>query len=259
MCPERVVYRESVAKIIRALVCVEKTTSNGYAVPSYAETLLEVRNLTRRHPDGRRRLLDDVSLRVGGGERLAVVGPSGSGKTLLLRAMARLDPVDGGEVRFRGAPIRHDRVPRFRRQVIYLHQRPALPGETVAAVLQQPFSLAVHHGESFDPDRIVGLLGVLHRDDSFLAKRTADLSGGEIQLVALLRALQLDPTILLLDEPTAALDPRTTRAVEDLLVAWVEETSDIRAMVWVTHDADQAVRAAQQVLSMDQGKIVGDR
>lgn len=221
--------------------------------------LLEVRNLTRRHPDGRRWLLDDVSLGIRGGERLAVVGPSGSGKTLLLRAMARLDPVDGGEVRFRGDRIRHDGVPGFRRQAIYLHQRPALPGETVAAVLQQPFSLAAYRRQSFDSDRIVGLLESLHRDDSFLAKRTADLSGGEIQLVALLRALQLDPTILLLDEPTAALDPRTTRAVEELLVAWVEKTKEIRAMVWVTHDADQAARVAQQVLSMDRGKIIDDR
>ncbi len=226
---------------------------------AHAETLLEARNLTRRHPDGRRWLLDDVSLGIRGGERLAVVGPSGSGKTLLLRAMAWLDPVDGGEVRFRGARVRHDGVPGFRRQAIYLHQRPALPGETVAAALQQPFSLAVHRGESFDSGRIVDLLGVLHRDDSFLAKHTADLSGGEIQLVALLRALQLDPTILLLDEPTAALDKRTTRAVEDLLVAWVEETSDIRAMVWVTHDADQAARVAQRVVSMDRGKIVDGR
>jgi len=226
-------------------------------VSSRTETLLEVRHLTRHHPDGRRSLLDDVSLEIRGGERLAVVGPSGAGKTLLLRAMARLDPVDGGEVRFRGARIRHDGVPQFRRQVIYLHQRPALPGETVAAVLRQPFSLAVHRGESFDSDRIVALLEELHRDDSFLAKRTADLSGGEIQLVALLRVLQLDPTILLLDEPTAALDARTTRSVEDLLTAWVEEASATRAIVWVTHDADQAARMVQQVLSMDRGRLVG--
>ena len=217
--------------------------------------LLEARNLARRHPDGRRWLLQDVSLEVQAAARLSIAGPSGSGKTLLLRALAMLDPPDHGEVRWRGRPVRRDGIPPFRKAVIYLHQRPALWEETVEAALRRPFSLAVHRRQTFDADRIGKLLGQLGRNESFLDKRTADLSGGEMQIVSLLRALQLDPTVLLLDEPTAALDRQTAAAVEKLLRDWVGGTSGGRALVWVTHDADQARRVAQRTLPIKNGTI----
>lgn len=218
-------------------------------------TLLEARNLTRRHPDGRRRLLADVSLEVDAAMRLSVAGPSGSGKTLLLRALAVLDPLDEGEVLWKGEPVRREAVPRFRKAVVYLHQRPALGEETVEAALRRPLALAVHRGLRFDAARLVKLLGQLHRDESFLEKRTADLSGGEIQIVSLLRALQLDPTVLLLDEPTAALDRQTAAAAEQLLEDWVGDSSAGRALLWVTHDPQQARRVAQEVLLIRNGKI----
>jgi len=217
--------------------------------------LLEARNLARRHPDGRRWLLQDVSLEVQAAARLSVAGPSGSGKTLLLRALAMLDPPDHGEVRWRGRPVRREGIPPFRKAVIYLHQRPALWEETVEGALRRPFSLAVHHELRFDNDRIVRLLEQLHRERSFLDKRIADLSGGEIQIVSLLRALQLDPTVLLLDEPTAALDRQTAAAVEELLRDWVGGASGGRALAWVTHDTDQARRVAQRTLPIKNGAI----
>ena len=102
---------------------------------------------------------------------------------------------------------------------------------------------------------ILELLGRLGRARSFLANRVADLSGGEIQIVALLRAVQLDPSVLLLDEPTAALDGQTTTAVEQLLKDWVAESPDNRAMVWVTHDTDQAGRVAERTLCIQRGRL----
>ena len=217
--------------------------------------LLEARDLARRHPAGNGWLLDHVSVTLRAGMRLALVGPSGAGKTLLLRALVLLDPLDGGEVRWKGEPIRGHRIPQFRREVVYLHQRPALSGETVEATLRLPFSLAVHAGRRFDRERVEAWLGRLGRGADFLDKATADLSGGEMQITALLRALQLDPTVLLFDEPTAAMDPEATAAMERLLVGWVGE-APTRAMVWVSHNPHQSARMADTLLRLDDGRKI---
>jgi len=219
--------------------------------------LIEARNVTRRHADGRRPLLDGISLPVAAEECLAVVGGSGSGKTLLLRALALLDPVDEGCIHWRGRPVRHDEVPRFRSAAIYMHQRPAVWGGDVAAALQVPFSLGVHRRRKFDPEWIVRRLDGLGRDASFLDKSTGELSGGEMQIVALLRAMQLEPDLLLLDEPTAALDARATLAVESLLAGWAADSDANRALVWVTHDAEQAARVGDRIVQMKDGRLSG--
>ena len=179
--------------------------------------LLEADHIGRRQPNGPAWLLDDVSLEIEPGARLALAGPSGGGKTLLLRALARLDPLDRGEVRYHGQGIHHDAVPQFRATVIYLHQRAALIEETVEAALRRPFALTVHRQRKFDRRRVAELLSALGREAAFLEKKVAELSGGEIQIAALVRALQLDPKILLLDEPTSALDGPTATAVEQLI------------------------------------------
>jgi putative ABC transport system ATP-binding protein len=218
--------------------------------------LLEAHQIGRLHPDRQRWLLDDVSLAIYPGDRLAIAGPSGSGKTLLLRALALLDPIDRGQITWKSQPVRHDRVPRLRSKAIYLHQRPALLNDTVEGAVRFPFSLRVHRGKRFDRDRAVAQLARLGRDAAFLTQRVANLSGGETQIAALVRALQLDPTILLLDEPVSALDPETARAVEGSLLEWVEETALERAWVWVTHDAAQADRIAQRTVRVRAGRLV---
>jgi len=219
-------------------------------------SMLESRDLGRRHPDGRQWLLDGVSIRVGGGDRVAVVGASGSGKTLLLRALTLLDPIDRGEVRWHGRPVRRDSIPAFRGQAIYMHQRPALGGSTVEASLRQPFTLNAHRRRQFDQARVVGHLRELGRDASFLEKQIRDLSGGESQVAALVRAIQLDPDLLLLDEPTAALDVPTAQAAEQLILRWVSRSAGARAVVWVTHDATQARRVGEQIVEITSGRLV---
>jgi putative ABC transport system ATP-binding protein len=136
-----------------------------------------------------------------------------------------------------------------------LHQRAALLEDTVEAALRRPFALKVHHRKSFDRGRILDMLGQLGRDASFLAKSVGDLSGGETQITAVLRALQLDPTILLLDEPTAALDPPAAIAVEQLLTRWATVPGVPRAMVWVSHDASQTKRVAEKTIFMESGRM----
>jgi putative ABC transport system ATP-binding protein len=152
-----------------------------------------------------------------------VLGPSGAGKAVLLRALALLDLLDEGVILWGGQAIRCEAVPSFRSTVLYLHQRPTLFEGAVEANLRHPFSLKVHRNRRYDRDRIVNLLEQLGRDTSFLEKSHRDLSGGEAQIVALLRALQLDPTVLLLDEPTASLDRETASVIEDLLKRWHAE------------------------------------
>jgi len=217
--------------------------------------LLEADHLGRRHPNGESWLLDDVTLIIESGTHLALTGPSGSGKTLLLRALARLDPLDQGEVRYCGQAVHHDAVPPYRASAIYLHQRAALIEDTVQAALRRPYALSVHRQRKFDPHRAIELLAALGRDAAFLEKKVAELSGGEIQIAALVRALQLDPTILFLDEPTAALDGPTAAAVEQWIDRWLTENAE-RAMIWVSHNEAQAERVGRTAIRMEAGRLI---
>lgn len=219
------------------------------------KSLLQARGLTRHEPRNDRLLLDQVELDVNGGDRIALEGPSGSGKSLLLRALSRLDPLDGGTVSWHETSISAMAVPRFRGHVMYFPQRAVLLEGTVESNLQRPFELQLHHNASYQRDLVLRYLARCQRGESFLAQRSRDLSGGEAQLVALIRGLQLCPDVLLLDEPTAALDSRTVRQIEQLLVDWFAEAPSERAWVWVTHDQTQASRIANRRLTIIQGRL----
>jgi putative ABC transport system ATP-binding protein len=220
---------------------------------------VEARGVGRRVPGKVEWLLHDISLTISGGDRIALMGPAGSGKTLLLRALAQLDPVDAGEVLWRGESLVPTAIPAYRSQVAYLHQRSALLSGTVEDNLKWPFMLRVFHARQFDRERILRLLDVVGRDASFLEKSGRDLSGGERQIVALLRQVQLDPAGLLLDEPTAALDSDTRNAVESLVDSWQRQLPHERALLWVTHDAGQAARIAERVLTMRDGRLIKEQ
>ncbi|MEM1426688.1 MAG: ATP-binding cassette domain-containing protein, partial [Cyanobacteria bacterium P01_H01_bin.130] len=146
----------------------------------------------------------NISFEVGPGDRLAIVGPSGTGKSLLLRSLAGLDPIQAGRICFQGQPLSDWAMPQLRSQVVYLHQQPALLEGTVESNLQQIYTLTIHRDKSYDRDQILSYLSLLERGADFLNRTTEQLSGGERQIVACLRALQLAPQILLLDEPTAS-------------------------------------------------------
>jgi putative ABC transport system ATP-binding protein len=200
-------------------------------------------------------LIRDVNLLVKSGDRLGVLGPSGAGKTVLLRALALLDPLDAGMILYQGEVVVGDDVPGYRSQVIYLHQKPALQEGTVEDNLRHPFTLRAHHGRRFDRGRVTDLLVSLGRDAAFLDKSSRDLSGGEAQIAALVRAIQLEPTILLLDEPTASLDSITAQAVEALLDRWMDAHANERALVWVGHDRDQTLRMTERTVSLTAGRL----
>ena len=212
--------------------------------------ILQAENLGRRAADDHW-LIRNVSLSVCPGQRWGITGPTGCGKTVLLRALAMLDQFDEGKLVWKGGAISNEQVPSFRRNVVYLHQRPALIAGSVEDNLRLPFQLAQADGVSFDRDAVVQSLQQLGRDAAFLDKSSDDLSGGESQIVTLLRAMQVEPAILLLDEPTVALDSDATQAVELLVSRWLNESPTTRATLWVTHDADQLKRVADELLEME--------
>jgi len=217
--------------------------------------LLKACGLGRRKPGSGDWLLRGVCVAIRPGDRIALTGPSGSGKTVLLRALAILDPHDEGSIEWEGRSLQGEDIPAYRKNVVYLHQRPALFEGTVEDNLEHPFTLKSHRAKRFDRARVVGMLETLKRDEAFLEKSSRDLSGGEAQIVALIRCLQLDPAILLLDEPTASLDNATAEAAEELLYRWQLEAFGERSFIWVSHDLEQAKRMGASRLQIHLGEI----
>jgi putative ABC transport system ATP-binding protein len=218
--------------------------------------LLEARGIVRRDARTGATLLAATDFDLAQDERIVITGPSGSGKSVLLRSLALLDPVDGGQLLWRGAPIERRAIPRYRRNVAYVRQRPALVEGTVEDNLRYPYSLQAYRDVSFDRPRVAQLVRTAGRGESFLEKRASELSGGEAQVTALIRVLQLEPEVLLLDEPTASLDPDAVRAIETLVDDWFDSDHAARACIWVTHDPGQAARVGQRQLAMRSGRLV---
>lgn len=227
------------------------------ALPHIPRTgpLLAVKDLGRRHPRTSDWLFRQIEFEIRAGDRLALVGPTGSGKSLILRAMALLDPVDQGEISWCGEPIADGAIPEYRGRVLYVQQQSPVIEGTVEDNLRMPFSLQLRKGLRLPPDQLSGLLETLGRDRDFLASRSVNLSGGERQLVAVMRAVLAAPAVLLLDEPSAALDPEATKSLEGLIDSWYTGSPAERAYVWVSHDTEQAQRVGHRFIHLAGGRI----
>ena len=177
----------------------------------------------------------------------ALVGPSGAGKSTLLRLLNRLADPDGGSIHYRGRDIRDYDVLALRREVALVPQLPALLAGSVAENVSYGPGLC---GRGCDLDRALALAGL---DGTFAERAAQQLSVGEQQRVMLARALALEPAVLLLDEPTAALDERSRDAVERTLLDLHARVS--AALIIVTHDEAQARRLGERVVVLDAGRI----
>ncbi|MGF1554000.1 MAG: ATP-binding cassette domain-containing protein [Paracoccaceae bacterium] len=190
------------------------------------------------------RLLDGIDLTLSSRGVTMLMGPNGAGKSLLLKALHGLVDPSAGRVTWGGAPI-SDAV---RRRQALVFQPPVLLRRSVAANID--FVLAARGRR--DADRRDALLA--HVGLAGHARRPARrLSGGERQRLALARALALEPEVMLLDEPTASLDPASTAAIEAIVR---EAAADGVKIVFVTHDVGQARRLAQDVAFLDRGRLV---
>ena len=186
------------------------------------------------------------------GEVLALVGPSGAGKSTLLRLLNFLEPPTSGCVEFEGARFDADTPMALaqRRRVTTVFQRPALLRMSVRDNVAYGLRLRGEAGAGSRADDALSQVGL----QDLARSGAATLSGGEAQRVALARALAIAPDILLLDEPTANLDPANVRLIE----AAVLEHRRARGCtcVWVTHNLAQARRVADRVALMLEGQLV---
>ncbi|MFT4066824.1 ATP-binding cassette domain-containing protein [Paraburkholderia sp.] len=217
--------------------------------------LVLAEHIARRDALRGQTLLRPTTFALRAGERVAITGPSGSGKSVFLRALALLDPIDAGRIVWQGTRIARATIPRYRRNVAYIRQRPALIDGSVEDNLRYPFELRAYRDLRFDRARAAGLAAQAGRGSDFLGRRASELSGGEAQIAALIRVLQLAPDVLLLDEPTASLDPASSRAIEELVRAWFDAARDRRASIWVSHDLEQAARMSERHLTMHAGVL----
>jgi putative ABC transport system ATP-binding protein len=200
---------------------------------------------------GGKTLVADVTVHVKRGEVLVVTGPSGSGKSSFLRLLNRLDEPTGGVVRVDGIDYREMAPRDLRRKVGMVTQRAFLFPGTVADNLRfGPRQRGITLSDEQVADLLfrVGLTGYDTRD-------VANLSGGESQRVSLARALANSPIVLLLDEPTAALDESAKSGIESLIAQIVRETH--LTCLMVTHDTAQAGRMAERIMLIEAGRAVG--
>ncbi len=210
------------------------------------EPLLDIQGLSIRA--GSEVLLEDVSFHLHSGQRLAVVGPSGCGKTTLLRAIAGLIDSAAGTVQLRGQSPEQIGWPAYRRQVVLVAQKPVLPDLTVADALRQPFGYAAAEGAEFPQSQARQWLERLRVDPGRWDQPARSLSVGQQQRVCLVRALLVEPAVVLLDEPTSALDEQAMQAVEDLLTDLAEPEG--LAVVVVSHSRSQAQRMCSQTVDL---------
>jgi phospholipid/cholesterol/gamma-HCH transport system ATP-binding protein len=207
---------------------------------------------------GTHKVLNGVSLKVNRGETLAVLGRSGTGKSVLLRLIIGLDQPDSGSVCIHGqnlAGLSLDQMGSIRKKMGFLFQHAALYDSlTVAENVAFPLQ---HHrrdmSRSEQSDRVRQLLAEVGMDGA-LDRMPSDISGGMQKRVGLARALVLEPDILLLDEPTAGLDPISSGEIDDLVLQLQHEHH--MASIVVTHDMHSAKTIATRIALLDKGNVL---
>ncbi|HBY96419.1 MAG: phosphate ABC transporter ATP-binding protein [Ardenticatenaceae bacterium] len=212
--------------------------------------LYELNGVTKQYRQ--RTVVDIEHLAVMPGEVLALVGPSGAGKSTLLRLLNFLEAPDSGDLRYRGASVPYPPGPSLavRREVTTVFQRPVLLSRSVMENVVYGLRLRGERNSTPTMVRLLDDLGLDHLADA----PAHVLSGGEMQRVALARALVLKPRALLLDEPTANLDPANIAIIERMIR--VENEVRGTTIVIVTHNVFQARRLAHRTALLLEGQLV---
>ena len=226
------------------------------------ELTIDLRDVVREYRVGGQnvRALDEISLRFGGGHFVSVVGPSGAGKSTLLHLLGALDSPDSGSITFDGVEIGHlsdEQQSEFRhRRVGFIFQffnlLPTLSAWENVAVPKLLDGVRLGKVKS-DAVRLLERVGLGNRTQH----RPSEMSGGQMQRVAVARALMMDPPLILADEPTGNLDSSTGASILSLLAEVAHEDGGNRLVVMVTHNSDAAATTDRKITLQD-GRVGSD-
>ncbi|MBR3136773.1 MAG: amino acid ABC transporter ATP-binding protein [Clostridia bacterium] len=215
--------------------------------------MIETKSLVKSF--GALRVLNGVSIQVHQGEALAIIGPSGGGKSTFLRCLNLLEAPDGGDVIFEGQKINQKGtdVDKYRQKMGMVFQHfNVFPHMTVQENITLAPTMLKKKTKTEADEKALYLLeriGLLDKKDEYPRK----LSGGQKQRLAIVRALAMEPDVMLFDEPTSALDPEMVGEVLDLIRALVEGGM---TSVIVTHEMGFAREVSDRILFMSEGQIV---
>ena len=215
--------------------------------------MIAVEHLTKRF--GKNLVLDDISETIEQGEKVVIIGPSGSGKSTFLRCMNLLETPTSGTISFEGTVIndRKTDINAIRRQMGMVFQHFNLfPNMTIRKnITLAPVKTKLMSQEEADAEaeKLLDRVGLKDRADSY----PIQLSGGQKQRIAIVRALAMEPEVMLFDEPTSALDPEM---VGEVLEVMKELADEGMTMVVVTHEMGFAREVGSRVLFMDGGHIL---
>ena len=225
------------------------------------ETLIEVKDLCKTFRGGAVKALDGVSLSIRKGDVIVIIGPSGSGKSTFLRSLNLLETPDSGSVTVEGTDITKKKnadgkkidldLHRQKMGMVFQHfnlfpHKTVLENLTISPILVKKADKAAAKAKAME---LLSRVGLSDRADAY----PSQLSGGQKQRVAIVRALAMEPDVMLFDEPTSALDPEMVGEVLDVMKQLAQ---DGMTMVVVTHEMGFAREVGNRVVFMDEGHIV---
>lgn len=215
--------------------------------------MIRIHNLTKSFGDNQ--VLKGISTEIADGEVVVVIGPSGSGKSTFLRCLNRLEEADGGEIIFEGVDIndkkteiekiREDMGMVFQSFNLFPHKT-VMENITMAPVLVKGTDQKAAEAKA---EKLLNRVGLLDKKDSY----PNQLSGGQKQRIAIVRALAMEPKVMLFDEPTSALDPEMVGEVLDVMQQLAKEGM---TMVVVTHEMGFAREVGDRILFLDEGYLL---
>lgn len=203
-------------------------------------------------------LLQSSSATINNGDIIVIQGRSGSGKSLLLRCLNYLEKFQCQSLKLQNVSYQALTPMQWRQRVALVGQQAMMVTGTVEDNLRLPFSFRSHKRSYYSATWHQEHLALFNKNSDFIKRNINQLSGGEKQIVNLLRTLQLNPLLLLLDEPTAALDEHNRDIMQTLLLSWVNNAS-ARAIVWISHDKHQRAIGKRHWQMQDGGNLILDK